>query len=74
MAAGVVLVLTVVTVWRAQGWGLLHVSLKTLEPLLMLFLVGMALLFLGAGELSIDGRATGGGGGAGAKAPKKKAA
>jgi uncharacterized membrane protein YphA (DoxX/SURF4 family) len=58
-------------VW-SQGWNTLHQSLRTLEPTYVLLLVAVSLLFLGAGELSVDGRS--GGKSAGNGARKKQAA
>lgn len=42
-----------------QGWNLFQLPLATLEPLLVLLLACLALLLLGAGELSLDGRGGG---------------
>lgn len=56
LAALVMLAVTAGTwLWR-QGWHLLALPLTTLEPFLVLLLAGLALLFLGAGDLSLDGR------------------
>ena len=54
-----------------QGWGLFTLPLATLEPFLVLVLAGLALLLLGAGELSLDGR--GGGRGTGLRLNRKRA-
>jgi uncharacterized membrane protein YphA (DoxX/SURF4 family) len=59
LAATVVLALTAGTLLWYQGWHVFHLPLHTLEPTLLLLLVGLALLFLGAGELSIDARSGG---------------
>jgi uncharacterized membrane protein YphA (DoxX/SURF4 family) len=68
-AAGAALVLTagVLTCW--QGLHVEHWPWRSLEPTLVLLMGALALLFLGAGELSLDGR--GAGNAAPAKAPKK---
>ena len=52
-----------------QGWKVLEMPLWHLEPAFMVLLMGLALLFLGAGELSVDGRI---GGGVTARPAKKK--
>ncbi len=61
-AAGVMLLVTAGTWIWWQGWRLFTLPLAVLEPFLVLLLAGAALLFLGAGELSLDGRAGGRGG------------
>ena len=38
-----------------QGWSLLRLPIRTLEPTLLILLIGCALLLLGGGALSIDG-------------------
>jgi uncharacterized membrane protein YphA (DoxX/SURF4 family) len=58
-AAGVLALTSGTWIWF-QGWNLLHLPLKTLEPVVMVLLTGLALLFFGAGELSVDARAGGG--------------
>jgi uncharacterized membrane protein YphA (DoxX/SURF4 family) len=68
-AATAILVLTVGMLIWWQGWNVLHLPLQTLEPTLLLLLVGLALLLVGAGELSLDGRTAGRGM---ARAMKKK--
>jgi uncharacterized membrane protein YphA (DoxX/SURF4 family) len=73
-AAGV-LGVTFATLFWFHGWGMLHLPLKLLEPVIMLVLVSVALVFFGAGELSLDGRGKGGSsGGAGRAAPQRRAA
>jgi uncharacterized membrane protein YphA (DoxX/SURF4 family) len=62
--AFVVLVLTTGTTGWWQGWNVLHLPISKLEPLLIVLLISLALLFLGAGELSLDGRSGGKGGSA----------
>jgi uncharacterized membrane protein YphA (DoxX/SURF4 family) len=71
-AAAAVLALTVGTLLWWQGWGALRLPLRTLEPFVLLALLSLSLLFLGAGELSLDrrGRAKS----PAAKPPRKAAA
>jgi uncharacterized membrane protein YphA (DoxX/SURF4 family) len=54
IAATVVLFLTAGVLLWSEGWKVLHLPLRSLELTLLLFLTVMALLFLGAGELSVD--------------------
>jgi uncharacterized membrane protein YphA (DoxX/SURF4 family) len=42
------------------GWGIFHLPIASLEPIFMLLLIALALLFLGSGELGLDGRGTAG--------------
>jgi uncharacterized membrane protein YphA (DoxX/SURF4 family) len=42
-----------------QGWNLVRLPLRTLEPTLLVLLTGSALLLLGGGDLSVDSRAFG---------------
>ena len=65
-AALLVLIVTIAELSWARGWTVFKLPLTHLEPLFMLLLMGVALLFLGAGEMSIDGR-LGLAGGRGAK-------
>ncbi|HEV3204713.1 MAG TPA: DoxX family protein [Gemmataceae bacterium] len=65
IAAGVVLGLLVGSLVWWQGWKLFRMPVQTLEPTILLLLIGLALLFLGAGELSVDARS-------GASKPFKK--
>jgi uncharacterized membrane protein YphA (DoxX/SURF4 family) len=75
LAAGLLLAMIVGNVVHFQGWHVFQLPLRTLEPTLMLLLVGMSLLFLGAGELSLDARAGGSSGATpAAKANGKKKA
>lgn len=69
LAAALALGLTTTTLLRWHGWSIFHLPLWNLEPTLMLLLMGLALLFLGAGEFSIDQRTLSP---AGAKPAKKK--
>jgi uncharacterized membrane protein YphA (DoxX/SURF4 family) len=59
LAASVILVLTAGMLLWAQGWKVLSVPLHNLELTLLLLLSGLALLFLGAGQLSLDARSGG---------------
>ena len=59
VAATVVLALTAGTLIWWQGWNVLHLPVQQLEPTLLLVLVALALLFLGGGEFSVDGRGGG---------------
>jgi uncharacterized membrane protein YphA (DoxX/SURF4 family) len=56
IAAVLVLAVTAGTLGWWQGWNVFKLPLLTLEPFLMILLTGLAVLFLGAGELSVDGR------------------
>lgn len=71
LAALAMLTVTAGTWLWWKGWDLFTLPLATLEPLLVLLLAGTALLLLGAGELSLDGR--GGGRGAGLRFARKRA-
>ena len=55
-SAGLLLALTFSTLVVSQGWNLLHLPVRALEPVLLLLMLGLAVLFLGAGELSLDRR------------------
>jgi uncharacterized membrane protein YphA (DoxX/SURF4 family) len=59
LAAVVVLAITAGTLAGWQGWNTFRLPLRTLEPTILVFLLGLALLFLGAGELSFDSQAGG---------------
>jgi uncharacterized membrane protein YphA (DoxX/SURF4 family) len=59
LAAAVVLAITLGTFLWQQGWSVWKLPINTLEPILFLLLIGLSLLFLGAGELSVDGRGRG---------------
>jgi uncharacterized membrane protein YphA (DoxX/SURF4 family) len=67
IAVGVLLATTVATVLWWQGWGVVRLPLRSLEPLLVVVLSALALLFVGAGEFAV------GGGGGRALAPRKRA-
>lgn len=53
-----------------QGWNGIHLSLRLLEPYVLVTLVAVSVLLLGAGGLSVDGR--GGHAGGLSRTPKKK--
>ncbi len=59
IAATVVLILTAGMLIWSQGWRLRQLPLRSLEPTFLLLLTLLALLFLGAGELSVDARTAG---------------
>jgi uncharacterized membrane protein YphA (DoxX/SURF4 family) len=59
-AATVALACTGGQVLWTYGWELFRLPLKSLEPILIVLLMGLALLFLGAGDLAVDGRSRGG--------------
>ena len=59
-AAAIVLALTAGTLLGWQGWNALRLPLRTLEPTVILLLLGLGLLFVGAGGLSVDSRSGGG--------------
>ncbi len=61
-AAAVVLVMTAGTLVWWHSWHLLELPVLSLEPTFLMLLTGLSVLFLGAGELSVDAR-TGGRGG-----------
>ena len=59
LAAGGLLLLTVGVLFWVRGWNLLRVPLHDLELTLLLLLSNLSLLFLGAGQLSLDARGGG---------------
>jgi uncharacterized membrane protein YphA (DoxX/SURF4 family) len=59
LAATTVLALLVSSLLWSQGWNVLNMPLGRLEPILLMALVGLSLLFLGAGDLSLDARSGG---------------
>ena len=59
-AVAAILVLTVGMLAWWYGFDIFRLPLRTLEPTVISLLMGLALLFLGAGELSIDARSAGG--------------
>jgi len=73
-AAAVVVGLIIGNIAWQYGARVFSLPLRSLEPTVLLLLVGLALLFLGAGELSLDARAGGSGSSGGGKSPRKKAA
>jgi uncharacterized membrane protein YphA (DoxX/SURF4 family) len=56
LCAAVIVVMTCGTVAWFQGWSIFHASLRIIEPTFLVFLTGLAVLFMGAGDLSIDGK------------------
>jgi uncharacterized membrane protein YphA (DoxX/SURF4 family) len=62
LAVALVLGLTAGTIAWWQGGNVFRLPLPSLEPIFLLVLMGLALFFLGAGELSLDGRSGGKGG------------
>lgn len=70
-AATLILVVTAANVAVSQGWAVFRLPLRNLEPLILIALIGLSVLFLGAGELSLDKR---GGKSSSSKAPRKAAA
>jgi uncharacterized membrane protein YphA (DoxX/SURF4 family) len=58
-AATLVLVHMVATAIWSQGWKVIHVTLADMQITLFFVLTGLALLFLGAGQLSLDARSGG---------------
>jgi uncharacterized membrane protein YphA (DoxX/SURF4 family) len=57
-AAGAMALTAGLLVWW-QGWNLTRLPWRSLEPTLLLLMMGLTLLFLGAGELSLDARSGG---------------
>jgi uncharacterized membrane protein YphA (DoxX/SURF4 family) len=55
-AAGIVLALTAGTLIWWQGWNVFRLPLPSMEPTVMFLLFTLTLIFLGAGEVSLDGR------------------
>lgn len=55
-AAAIILGVTAVNIAIVQGWQVTRLPLRSLEPIVLIVLVGFAVLFLGAGELSLDKR------------------
>lgn len=56
LAAAAALAISVGTFLWWQGWNALRLPLPTVEPLILILLVAVALVFMGAGGLSLDGR------------------
>jgi uncharacterized membrane protein YphA (DoxX/SURF4 family) len=59
LAATMILALLAGTLIWWQGWSLLQMPLRSLESTLLLLIAGLTLLFLGAGELSLDNHGAG---------------
>src|SRR5262249_42520135 len=62
-AAAAVMVLTAGLLLWWHGFKVIRLPLRSLEPTLLFLLMSLALLFLGAGEWSLDARSAGGGSG-----------
>jgi uncharacterized membrane protein YphA (DoxX/SURF4 family) len=60
LAAGVGLACTLGHLAWLYGWDLFRLPVPSLEPIVLVVLVGLALLFLGSGDLALDGRSGGG--------------
>lgn len=58
-SAAALVAVTIGTLAWFQGWGLLRLPVRSLEPNFMTAMAALAVLFLGAGGLSVDGRAGG---------------
>jgi putative oxidoreductase len=56
LAAGLVLACMAGQTAYYHGWDLLRLPLPSLEPLLIMALVALGVLFVGAGDLAVDGR------------------
>jgi uncharacterized membrane protein YphA (DoxX/SURF4 family) len=62
LAAAVALSVVIgMLVWQ-EGWNVFHLGPRVLEPVLLLVLVGLALVFQGGGELTLAGASGGSGG------------
>jgi uncharacterized membrane protein YphA (DoxX/SURF4 family) len=70
LAAAAVLAVTAAQPAWWYGWRLFDLPLRTLEPVAVVLLMGLSLLFLGAGGLALDAR--GGGRPAAARAARKR--
>jgi uncharacterized membrane protein YphA (DoxX/SURF4 family) len=62
-AAAALAVIAGLVVWQ-EGWNVFHLSPKILEPVLLLILIGLALVFQGGGDLTLAGRSASRGGAA----------
>jgi uncharacterized membrane protein YphA (DoxX/SURF4 family) len=62
-AAAAVAVIVGLVAWQ-DGWNVLRLSPHTLEPILLLVLIGLALVFQGGGDLTLAGRSGSRGGAA----------
>lgn len=60
LSAATVLALSAGAVIWQQGWHVAQMPLRTLEPIVVFLLLALAVLFLGAGEISLDARNGGG--------------
>jgi uncharacterized membrane protein YphA (DoxX/SURF4 family) len=58
--AAALMVALIVGPWAHwQGWHLFHLPWHSLEPIALMVLAGLSLMFLGAGEVSLDRRGAG---------------
>jgi putative oxidoreductase len=55
-AAAAAMSITVGLLLWWHGWNVAHMPMRSMEPTLMLLMAGLTLVFLGAGQLSLDGR------------------
>lgn len=70
-AAATALLLTLSTLLWRQGWNVVQLPLTALEPTFLLLALTVAVLLLGAGEISLDAR--GGKGSVGSRTTRKAA-
>lgn len=56
LGAGLALVINIWSFLWWQGWSGLHLPLRSLEPFVLVVLIGLSVVFLGAGGLSLDAR------------------
>ena len=56
LAAAAALIISGGTFLWWQGWNALRLPIPTVEPMILVLLVAIALVFLGGGGLSLDGR------------------
>jgi uncharacterized membrane protein YphA (DoxX/SURF4 family) len=64
LAAAVALAVIVGMIAWQEGWNVFHLSPHILEPILLLVLIGLALVFQGGGDLTLAGRSGSWGGAA----------
>lgn len=56
LSAAALVAVTIGTLAWLQGWGLVRLPVRSLEPSYMTAMAAVAVILLGAGELSVDGR------------------